>query len=282
MADYLMRDDAPIGKEDWERIDDVVTETARKQLVGRRFISIYGPLGPGVETVPAGSFSGIGAGTIDLMMGEEGESVGLKSRRYVPIPTIYKDFRIFWRDIEISKRLGVPLDLAPAAMASSFCAQREDELIFQGNKEYGYEGLLNAKGRKTVPLSDWDTEGNALRDVVAATEELFHAGCFAPYVVVVSPSLYAKLQRVYRGTGIMEITRIQEVATGGVYQCRALGDNQGVVVSAGSQNLDLAVSQDLITAYLGPQNMSHDFRVFESLVLRIKRPEAICTLEAKK
>jgi uncharacterized linocin/CFP29 family protein len=39
------------------------------------------------------------------------------------------------------------------------------------------------------------------------------------------------------------------------------------------------VGQDLITAYLGPEEMGHRFRVLESLALRIKRPGAICTLE---
>jgi uncharacterized linocin/CFP29 family protein len=47
------------------------------------------------------------------------------------------------------------------------------------------------------------------------------------------------------------------------------------------QNLDLVVAQDLVTAYLGPENMDHHFRVLESLVLRIKRPGAICALEKK-
>ena len=37
---------------------------------------------------------------------------------------------------------------------------------------------------------------------------------------------------------------------------------------------------DLISAYLGPEQMNHPFRIFESLVLRIKRPGAICTIEA--
>jgi len=38
------------------------------------------------------------------------------------------------------------------------------------------------------------------------------------------------------------------------------------------------VAQDLITAYLGPENMDHTFRLMEILALRIKRPGAICTL----
>jgi uncharacterized linocin/CFP29 family protein len=42
----------------------------------------------------------------------------------------------------------------------------------------------------------------------------------------------------------------------------------------------LAVSEDFETAYLGEEGLNHPFRVFETVVLRIKRPSAICTLEA--
>lgn len=43
-----------------------------------------------------------------------------------------------------------------------------------------------------------------------------------------------------------------------------------------SRNLiDLAVAQDMITAYVGPEGMDHRFRVLESLVLRVKQPGAI-------
>ena len=45
-----------------------------------------------------------------------------------------------------------------------------------------------------------------------------------------------------------------------------------------SQNFDLAIAQDLITAYMGNEGLDHLFRVMESLVLRIKRPGAICVL----
>jgi len=38
------------------------------------------------------------------------------------------------------------------------------------------------------------------------------------------------------------------------------------------------VAQDLITAYMGNEGLDHLFRVMETLVLRVKRPGAICGL----
>jgi uncharacterized linocin/CFP29 family protein len=43
--------------------------------------------------------------------------------------------------------------------------------------------------------------------------------------------------------------------------------------------MDLAVAMDMVAAYLGASRMNHPFRVLESLLLRIKHPDAICTLE---
>ncbi|HAN31087.1 MAG TPA: bacteriocin, partial [Myxococcales bacterium] len=51
-----------------------------------------------------------------------------------------------------------------------------------------------------------------------------------------------------------------------------------VVVSTGRENMDLAVGLDLTVAYLGAEKMNHPFRVLETVCLRIKHADAICTI----
>ena len=94
--------------------------------------------------------------------------------------------------------------------------------------------------------------------------------------MVLSPTLYAKTQRVTRGMGRLESKLISDVAEGGLFRSPVLVGNQGLVIAQGAHNLDIAVAQDLVTAYLGPEGLDHTFRVMESVVLRIKRPGAIC------
>ena len=53
-----------------------------------------------------------------------------------------------------------------------------------------------------------------------------------------------------------------------------------LLVDSGAQNMDLAVGLDLSTAYVESSNLNHLFRVVESLVLRMRRPGAVCTFEA--
>jgi uncharacterized linocin/CFP29 family protein len=99
--------------------------------------------------------------------------------------------------------------------------------------------------------------------------------------MVVSPAMYAKLHRMMARGARLEITFVKELMTDGVYQSPALKANEAVVVATSPANLDLVIGQDLITVYLGVDEMDHPFRVFETLLLRIKRPAAICTFSVK-
>jgi uncharacterized linocin/CFP29 family protein len=283
MSDYLMRDDAPFSDEEWEKLDELVVGVARKLLVGRRFIQLTGPLGAGVQTVPVPAVGSAEACLHD----EEGcaceagecEVIQVTGHKFLSLPLIHQDFRLAWRDIEASRRMGWPLELGPAAAASAACTRAEDELIFHGHPEHGYEGLLNATGRHTVSLGDWDESGQAFADIVAATEALVADGFYEPFAVVLSPALYAKTQRIAKGIGRLEGKLIKDVAEGGLFRSPVLAEDQGLVIAQGAHNFDLVVAQDLITAYLGPENMDHTFRVMQILSLRIKRPGAICALE---
>lgn len=278
MFDFLDRSSAPLRDEEWRQIDTLVVEVARRQLVGRRFIPVFGPLGAGTQDVDYDVFTGTDQAVISTL-GESTDPVRAKRRVHEHMPLIYKDFMLYWRDLESNRLMGTPADLGAAAAAASFCAQREDDLIFNGNDDLGYPGLTTVEGRQVLTASDWDTAGAAFNDVVSATRMLIEQGFYGPFALIVSPRAFNQMQRVYANSGVLEIQHVREIATGGVYQTPLLRDKLGLVVSMGIQNFDIAIGQDLITAYLGQEKMNHPFRVLESLVLRIKRPGAIVSLE---
>jgi uncharacterized linocin/CFP29 family protein len=278
MYDFLDRTAAPLRDEDWQQIDTVVVEVARRQLVGRRVIPVFGPLGAGTQDVDYDVFTGTDEAVVSTL-GESTDPVRAKRRVHEHLPMIFKDFLLYWRDIESSRMLGTPLDLGAAAAAAAFCAQAEDNLIFNGNEELGYPGLTTVEGRQLIRSGDWSQAGTPFEDVAAATRTLLEEGFFGPYAVILSPRAFSQMQRVYQNSGVLEINHVREIATGGVFQTPLLRDKLGLVVSMGIQNFDIAIGQDFITAYLGPEKMNHPFRVFESLVLRIKRPGAIATFE---
>ena len=265
MDKVLLREESPLDTSQWEKVDDTVNKVAKNILVGRRFLKLYGPLGFGAYTVPLYSYSTEGA-------------VRAKIAAQLPLKMISKDFIITMKDLE-AFNAGQPFDLAPVAAAASMCAFLEDELIFLGDEESGLEGLLNAKGRTTATLGDWGTEGQALKDISAAIAKLTATGFYGPFAVVVNPMRYSQLQRVHGRRGIMESELIEKRSGAGLYQSPAIPEDKALVISPQPQYVDLAVGQDLVTAYVETAEMEHRFRVFETLALRIKQPGAICTLE---
>jgi uncharacterized linocin/CFP29 family protein len=270
--------DSPLTQEEWHQLDETVIEMARRQLVGRRFIDIYGPLGEGIQTITNDIYEESRFGGLSL----RGESLELTkpSRRVsLHIPILYKDFMLFWRDVAQARTLGIPLDMSAAANAAAGCALMEDDLIFNGSAEFDLPGLMNVKGRLTHLKSDWMESGNAFADVVEARNKLLKMGHSGPYALVVSPELYSLLHRVHKGTNVLEIEHIRNLVTDGVYQSPTIKGRAGVLVATGRHNLDLAIAEDFDTAFLEQEQMNSVFRVYECVVLRIKRPSAICTLE---
>jgi len=261
----------------WGRMDQTVIEAARRQLIGRRFIDIYGPLGEGLQSVSNDIFEEPQGGGISLR-GETLEMSQPTRRTNLSIPMLYKDFVLYWRDVEQAKTLGMPIDMSPAANAAIQCARLEDDLIFNGNAEFDLPGLMTVGGRLTHILNDWMKSGKAFGDVVEAINKLQQMGHVGPYALVLSPELYALLHRVHQGTHVLEVEHVRELVTDGVFQSPMIRGKAGVVIATGQHNLDLAVAEDFDTAFLDRDNMNYLFRVYEAVVLRIKRPSAICTL----
>jgi uncharacterized linocin/CFP29 family protein len=279
MPNFLQRDQAPLTAEQWRTLDQVVVGTARSMLVGRRVISVVGPFGAGIEALPNDTLSGTGIGQIDLLGNDEGETIGVEARRYLPLPLLYKDFWVHWRDLEAGDQLGVPLDTGKAAAAAEAVAQAEDTLVLDGSPGLGLPGLRNVEGHQSVPLGDWSTEGQGFAAVVNAVRHMTDHGFPGPYALIVSTGLYAQLNRIFGNTGVLEIEQVEKLARRGVYPTSILPEPAALLVDSGAQNMDLAVSVDLTTAYVESTNLNHRLRVLESLLLRIRRPDAVCVFE---
>ncbi len=270
--DYLSREGAPLSDGVWEQIDKVVISAAQHVLTGRRFLSLFGPLGIGVQSIQVDATDGV----------EEVEQDGFiatRGRKLVELPLLYADFTLFSRDMESSEINGYPLDLSRAAAAAQACAIKEDTLLFFGNKKLGYEGLLTASGAGKVQKGDWSEGETAFSDIAAGLETLAAQHIYGRTSLVLSPDLYRQLQRLQPGTGLLELERVTKLVDGRLYQTPVLGQNKAVLVCAEASNLDLVVGQDMAAAYLEQKDLNHCFRILESILLRIKRPKAIVVFE---
>src|SRR3954468_14744885 len=90
--------DSPLNDQEFTQLDQTVIEAARRQLVGRRFIELYGPLGRGVQSI----FNDIFSDNLEAKMDFQGSfdtEIETSKRVNYTIPLLYKDFVLYWRDL---------------------------------------------------------------------------------------------------------------------------------------------------------------------------------------
>lgn len=271
---YLMRDGAPLTDSQWGQIDKAVVDEAKKILVGRRFLTMSGPLGAQAQNVPLDTVSEVKAASVDFWGNQDSDPVKVSSRRFLELATVYSDFVISWRDIEREDGAGIQA----AADAAMVTASKEDDLIFYGDKSLNIQGIFTAPGINKVPLSDWSKGENPISDLSKALEVLFSKNCSGERALIMSNDLWGKLHRLQPGTGLMEIDRVKSLVSGNVFKSSRIQKNSAALVYCDSHNLDVVIGQDMVTAYLGNEALDHTFRVMETIVPRIKRPAAIAVL----
>lgn len=269
---YLSRESASLPEELWTRIDNAVVKTARNVLTGRRFLHIFGPLGIGVQNIAIDDANAVDEVAKDGLITTAG-------RKYVEIPTIFSDFTLLAKDLESAAKMGVPVDLSKVMAAAEACALNEDKLVYFGNARLGYNGLLTAPGVNKITKKDWGTGENAYADIAAAIALLIQNSIYGPYALAMSPDLFMKLQRLQPGTGLLEIDRVGKLLDGHIYNSPVLGEEKAVLVGSDERNMDLVIGQDMATAYLEQKDLNHSFRVLETVLLRIKRKQAIVVFE---
>jgi uncharacterized linocin/CFP29 family protein len=279
MSDYSRWDAVVPTEEQILQLHNEAGAEARRILVGRRIIHIWGPLRVGSEVARHMRFGHDEPGRIARRFVADSEPISALDMDLRPLPVLARDFVMTWREVEYAKEHGVPLDPTLATRAAHMVADMEDRLIFQGDADLGMEGLLSVPDRNHLAAGDWDTRGEAYADVVRAIELLLSQDHHGPFAAVTSPKLYHKLH-VARDVNVLEADQIRRVCDAGLFRTPVLADDQAVVLSTGKQNFDLAVGQDLSVTYLGPELENHPFRVFETLALRVKRPGAVCALTA--
>jgi len=257
MNDYLMREAAPFGKELWETIDKEVVEVVKHTLVGRRFISLVGPLGWGMDLAP--KFAPEGKDPYALADKPE----------YVALSELSQTFMLKARHLAMAAQTPFHLELGPIALASIALAKAEDQLLIGG--------LLKA-AKQTAPLGDWTSLGGPFAATSAAIAKLRSAGFDAPYALVMSPGQYAALASLM-AMGRREMDMVEKLAGAGIFQWPDMADGQVLIVASAPWNVDMVVGQDVATAYTGNVGLDYQFQIFETLALRIKRAGALFLLK---
>lgn len=257
MSDYLMRDAAPIGPAVWAKIDEMVVTVVTKNLTGRRFLTLVGPLGWGVEQAPLFGFEEA-----------DGAAVASDTVGYAALQELRAEFLLKAKHLSMADAGPFALDLGAVAIAATQLAHAEEKAVLGG--------LIQAAGAK-APLGDWDVIGGPFQAIASAQAAMRVAGYDGPYALVLGPAMYARLVSLM-SQGRREIEMVKKLVEEGIFQAATMADGQALLLSPQPWNMDLVVGQDVVTAYLGNEGLDHRFRIFETLALRVKRAGGICVL----
>ncbi|MGI6109215.1 MAG: family 1 encapsulin nanocompartment shell protein [Eubacteriaceae bacterium] len=269
--EFLARDDASLPEGLWEEIDKTIEKSASAQMTSRRFLPLFGPLGPGAETV-----------MINKPDEEEvlEDGIGtMEGQEIIRLPQLFQDFQLFWRNLEYSSLHHYPVDLSSATAAAQKLASAEDRLVFFGNERLGAKGLFNADGIQKAARSDWKTGEGAFSDIASGIISFTKEGILGEKYLIVSPDLYVDLQRIQPSLGMVEIDRINSLLGHKVINAPVLGPGKAILVCAEPQYMDLAIGIDVSTGYLELADFNHVFRIMETAALRLKNPKAVVVFE---
>jgi len=267
-VDYLNRQQAPFPDKVWRALDEAALTAAGDRLTARRFLPVEGPFGIGLTAIECGNdeaFRQPRAVEAASVMG-----------RTLPVPMIRQIFRVSIRRVAAFIEHGQPLDLSPAEDAAEAVADREEELVYQGQPDLHLSGLLNSEGHLETAGGDWSGVEGALADVLAGVTRLDEAGHRGPYALVLEPALYNGLFRLYPGTDVMQLEHLQRLCTRGIFKAPIQG---GVLVDPRAGTL--IVGQDLKSGYVGQDGIHFQLYLCESVVLRLDDPEATCVIPAR-
>ena len=263
---YLLREDAPFGDAFWNMLDNAIIGAAKSSLSARRIIGIEGSYGLGLKSVPLE----------DNSISDGG--VRLSTSNSLPISLIESTFTLSARDIANFEESGFPINLESAINAACAIAAKEDSVLFNGIKELKTTGLLNIPGTASTQLGNWTDVGAASNDIIKAVTDLDNKGFHGPYVLALNAGLYNQLYRLYPNGNGSEIAHIESIIGSKIVKSTAIAGG-GILMADGIQFASIIIGQDMAVGYVGPSESDFEFKIFESIALRVRVPSAVYILK---
>lgn len=268
----LGAEEVPFSGETLNRLNEIAIEAAKSQLAGRRILEVEGPYGLGRKAIPES----------DRIIGEGVEIDNIRAEMLtspmIPLTAIQSRFTIPIRDVAAFEEEGIEFGATEAVSAAIALARQEDNIILFGAKEAGVEGITTMRGLESYQLSDWGEIGKSVDDIIAAVDVLDKARFPGPYTMALAPVRYNLLFRRFMQGNLSEFDLLKEVVSGGIVKAPALKEG-GVLLAKGRQFASIALGQDMMMIFEGPEGAFYRFALVESLAPRIRYPGAIIVLK---
>lgn len=280
-----------LTSEEIKYIEEAIVKTVRPILVGRQLMPIRTLGHAGYQKYYYYTETDMSQALIDMYGEEESQDEVKLTEEDVSIPIIHKEYTLHWRDVEARRQRGEDLNTQHAENAARQVAEEEDKLIITG--EYsgwpamGLAGLVGScPAANRTDGNAWTTPANILTDLATGKNGLRALGFYGPYKLIVTPSVYAYMEKIAAGGAGSDKWFFQAVGeliggveniliSGSLYATADAGVDEALLVDVTKGNFELIVGADLSHWLQQTKNMNYFGKVWEAVVPVIKRPNAI-------
>jgi uncharacterized linocin/CFP29 family protein len=281
-----LRTNDVLRKDEWLLYDKTVVEVARSALVGvadlmGANLSLPIPNAMGVTSVLHETMSDMTPANISMTGLADGERDRLAFAQVnVPLPIIHKDFYISLRNLESSRRFGMPLDTSQASVAARRVSDAIEDMLFNGvaitsggGTIYGYTNFTSRNTASVTAAWATTTGDNVLKDTLAMIAALQADNMYGPYMLYVTVAAYNNLLSDFKAASDKTILqRLLEIPLiRGVRATTRLTANAVVMVQFSSDVIDMLDGiQPTTVMWESNGGMMLNFKVLAIMAPRIK------------
>lgn len=206
-----LRDNSVLRKDEWIEFDKTLVPIARQRLRGVNDLISAGltlTLGNGMGTTILQWEEVSDMDDADVSM--DGVTRGVHDRvrfdiNNLPIYIVHKDFHVNLRNLESSRRLGIPIDTTQIEVATRKVADQVENILFNGtsltfggNSVFGYRTAPNRNLFTVAPLWGSATGLQIVTDVIDMIQAAQADNMFGPYVLYMGTNYWNLLLNDYK------------------------------------------------------------------------------------
>lgn len=222
-----LRTNASLMYDEWKLFDRQVQQIAREKLtivneLTRRGLTYPIPNALGVIQLVWQTSGDMNPAEVTMTglpeADKDGVEFGIAS---MPLPMIHKEFQLDLRQLEVSRRMGMPLDAAQAEIATRKVAEMVEAIIFTGltiaSNLGNIYGLLTHPNRITGSVThNWALTSTPGSEIITDAQRMITAltakNMFGPYLIFVPTATYIRMTDDYKANGDKTIlSRLLEV-----------------------------------------------------------------------
>ena len=261
--ELLRRHLAPISEDAWEEIDEQAKISLKQFLSARKVVDIEGPKGWDLASVPNGRMK--------LDKNQELD-VGYGIRQSLPLLEPRVRFTLKKWELDDIGRGAQDPELEPLEEAAKKIAFFEENILFNGLKNTGIEGLMqneNKPVKLTQNTSKW------VDKVIEAVYKLNEQAIEGPYALILSPELWQGFSYLTE-CGCSKKEQLEKTIQGPVILSHY--HDSGLLVSIRGGDFVLTLGSDYCIGYEDSNSEDVHLYLTESFTFQIFEPKAIIPL----